>query len=57
MPVSTLPRLPGAGRFLAWMAAVLAAGFAGLLVAGLRVFRTRIRETETLFDEGPKRST
>lgn len=56
MPVSTFPRIPGAGRFLAWMAAVVVAGLTGLLVAGLRVFRTRGGDTETLFDEGPKRS-
>jgi len=56
MPVSTFPRIPGAGRFLAWMAAVLVAGFLGLLVAGLHVFRTRGGGTETLFDEGPKQS-
>jgi hypothetical protein len=56
MPVSTFPRIPGAGRFLAWMAAVLVAGFLGLMVAGLHVFRTRGGGTETLFDAGPKQS-
>jgi hypothetical protein len=54
MPVSTFPRIPGAWRLLAWLAAVLVVGLAGLRVAGLRVFRTRVRETETLFDEAPK---
>ena len=56
MPVSALPQIPGAGRFFAWMAAVLVAAFAGMLVAGLRVFRTRGGGTETLFDEVPKQS-
>lgn len=56
MPVSIFPRIPGASRVLAWMAAVLVAGFLGLLVAGLHVFRTRGWGTETLFGEGPKQS-
>jgi hypothetical protein len=56
MPVSTVPRIPGTGRFLAGMAAVVVAGFLGLLVAGLRAFRTRGVATETLFDKEPKQS-
>ena len=54
MPVSALPQIPGAERFLAWMAAVLVAGLAGLWVTGRRTFRARGWDTETLFDGGPK---
>ena len=34
----------------------MVAGFLGLLVAGLRAFRTRGVATETLFDKEPKQS-
>jgi hypothetical protein len=51
MPVSTFPRIPGVGRFLAWMVVLLITGLAGSWLAGRRVFRTRGGSTETLLDE------
>jgi hypothetical protein len=55
MPVSTFPRLPGVWHFLGWMVAVVAAGFGGLLVGSLPIFRSRSLATETLLDEAPER--
>lgn len=56
MPVSAFPRLPGVWHFLGWMVAVVVAGFGGLLVGSLPIFRSRSLGTETLLDEAPKQS-
>ena len=55
MPVSTFPRLPGVWHFLGWTVAAVAAGFGGLLVGSLPIFRSRSLATETLLHEAPER--
>jgi hypothetical protein len=50
MPVSTMPRLPGLGRVLGWLATIPVAVLAGMWVLARPLFRSRVETTETLLD-------
>jgi hypothetical protein len=51
MPVSTMPRLPGLGRVLGWLATIPIAIFAGMWVMARPLFRSRGWATETPLDQ------